>query len=95
MSNKLIDITGKRFGRLTVVRRAGSYASADGSGLSVTWLCHCDCGKDVIVIGNNLKSGHTKSCGCIRTEKSRENIEVARKAFMLKAEKRRNEKRDA
>lgn len=52
------DITGKRFGRLFVLRRE------PGS----KWLCHCDCGNDVIVSGCNLKSGNTSSCGCYAKE---------------------------
>ncbi|MEK0337174.1 MAG: hypothetical protein QQN41_07060, partial [Nitrosopumilus sp.] len=34
------------------------------------WLCKCDCGKEIIILGYNLKNGTTKSCGCLRKEKS-------------------------
>lgn len=63
---KLIDLTGQRFERLTVL------GIADIPDLSkyksVHWRCQCDCGEVVVVRGNNLKSGLTKSCGCLRVE---------------------------
>jgi hypothetical protein len=52
------DLTGKKFGQLTVVERAESKNS------QVKWRCKCDCGNEIIVIGSNLSSEHTKSCGC-------------------------------
>lgn len=65
--SKMIDLTGKRFGRLVVVKRHGTHITKSGS-KSVTWECRCDCGGTTIVSGYNLKRGHTKSCGCIRKE---------------------------
>jgi len=58
---KLIDLTGKKFGRLTVIKR--SYPNDKLN--SVMWLCKCDCGKEKIIRGNSLKCGLTKSCGCL------------------------------
>jgi hypothetical protein len=56
----LVNLTGKRFGRLTVVNRA------DNSRMGVVrWLCKCDCGNNKIIFAQNLGNGHTKSCGCI------------------------------
>lgn len=55
---KLIDLTGKRFGMLTVICRA-----ADRNG-DAMWKCVCDCGRERIVLGESLRYGHTKSCGC-------------------------------
>lgn len=70
--NRLIDLTGQRFGRLTVIKRTGSYE--DDSGHTIpTWLCVCDCGNGVVVLGNCLRSGNTKSCGCLRKEVCPEN----------------------
>lgn len=57
----LIDLTGQRFGMLTVLRRSDQPHSC------VYWICRCDCGTVVEVSGNNLKRGHHKSCGCRRT----------------------------
>ena len=58
MSRKLIDLTGQRFGRWTVLRRAGNYGDyiLDGH-TSPTWLCRCDCGAEGVVTGNNLRMG--------------------------------------
>lgn len=55
----LIDLTGKRFGKLTVLSRT------QNQGHFVAWLCRCDCGNILAVRGQSLKSGNTKSCGCI------------------------------
>lgn len=62
----MIDMTGRKYGRLTVKERAGTYR-LDGQ-YRPTWLCQCDCGNQVIVIGANLRAGATRSCGCLRRE---------------------------
>lgn len=59
------QLEGQVFGRLTVMRRAGSKAGR------VTWACMCECGSTVEVISNALTSGHTKSCGCWKDERNR------------------------
>ena len=64
------DLTGQRFGRLVVLSRdsRGDYIS---SGIRrIAWKCKCDCGGEITVIGGNLTSGMTKSCGCLRREKA-------------------------
>lgn len=58
--SKLIDLTGLRFGGTVVVSRAENTAS------QLRWLCMCDCGRNHIAYGGNLRSGKTKSCGCLR-----------------------------
>lgn len=65
--SKLIDITGRRFGRWTVLERAGS--ARRGFTVSSLWLCRCDCGTEKIVRGDNLRNGSTQSCGCLRNER--------------------------
>lgn len=60
---KKIDLTGRRFGRLVVIREAGR--TKDGK---VTWLCRCECGAETVVISNDLRSEKTKSCGCLSRE---------------------------
>ena len=65
---KVIDMTGQRFGRLTVIERAGSYVPPEGFGKAATWLCKCACGNECIVVGRCLRQGVTKSCGCLRKE---------------------------
>lgn len=60
------DLTGKKFGRLTVVSPTEQRAKDK----SIVWLCKCDCGNEVFAGGTNLKTGHIKSCGCARKGKS-------------------------
>lgn len=59
------DLTGRRFGRLTVLARA-----ANDSAGRVVWSCRCDCGARHDVKALNLARGSTKSCGCYRREAS-------------------------
>lgn len=59
---KLIDLSGQRFGRLTVIERA------DSSKGKTKWLCKCECGKETVVFASNLTRGIAKSCGCLRNE---------------------------
>ena len=63
------DLTGKRFGRLTVLNQAEDYIDKNGKHYA-RWLCECSCEDKtkLVVMGNGLKKGHTKSCGCIRRE---------------------------
>lgn len=65
----LVDITGEVFGRLTAVRREGTYVSPKGS-KSATWLCRCECGNEVMIRGKDLRDGKTKSCGCLHLERA-------------------------
>ena len=57
--NRFIDETGKKFNKLTCIK-----FSSRGNNTNY-WLCKCDCGNDVILDIHSVKSGHTKSCGCI------------------------------
>lgn len=63
---KVIDMTGKKCGWLTVIERAGTYCPPDGFSKSATWRCYCKCGNEVVVVGRNLRKGITKSCGCLK-----------------------------
>lgn len=58
---KLIDITGKQFGRLTVISRAEKSKHT-------LWVVVCDCGTKKSVCGLSLRKGATKSCGCLRKD---------------------------
>lgn len=60
---KVEDISGKRFGRLTAIKYIGK-----SKGKQTLWECKCDCGNIAIVHHQNLKSGHTSSCGCYNSE---------------------------
>ena len=57
---KVIDLTGQRFGKLTVLREAEKKAGKKG----VYWLCQCDCGNTKVVYGGDLRRGRATSCGC-------------------------------
>lgn len=63
-----VDITGRTFGRLTVVARQGD----DGHG-HIAWACSCVCGGTIVATGMALKKGTTSSCGCLRKESARRN----------------------
>ena len=56
------NLVGNKYGRLTVKSRAESNTRR------TKWLCLCDCGNEKVVSGENLMSGHTKSCGCLLRE---------------------------
>lgn len=58
---RVVDLTGMRLGRLTVVER-------DATRSGVVWKCKCDCGKITFVLSGNLRKGLTKSCGCFKSE---------------------------
>ena len=64
------DLTGERFGDLTVIRKTGK----DSSGNS-KWLCRCECGNEIEAIYGNITRGHTTSCGCIVGEKHEDKID--------------------
>lgn len=65
MGRNCKDETGNRYGRLTVIERA---PVTDKKGRAY-WRCVCDCGNERIVVGESLRHGNTKSCGCLRREK--------------------------
>lgn len=59
------DLTGKKFGKLTVLKQVEDIIDKNGIH-KAAWLCECNCEfhNQIIVAGGNLKSGHTQSCGC-------------------------------
>lgn len=61
---KLNDLTGKKFGRLTVLQRDTSQKFKN-----VKWICKCECGNIKSIQGSNLISGLTQSCGCLHKSK--------------------------
>jgi hypothetical protein len=60
---KKIDMVGIESGRLTVISEA-----CETKGGRVTWLCKCLCGNMINVTGKQIRSGRTKSCGCLRKD---------------------------
>lgn len=61
------DLSGRRFGRLTVLRPGKDYISP-ACDIRARWLCRCDCGKELSVREDYLLSGHSRSCGCLRRQ---------------------------
>ncbi len=57
-SRKKLDLSGQRFGRLTVL------ASAENVGGRTAWLCRCDCGREIVAATRRLREGSRTSCGC-------------------------------
>lgn len=72
-SMKLIDLTGKKFGRLTILSRAKTEK------IKPYWNAICECGKETLCSGLDLRSGDKKSCGCLRQELLR--IDIIGKKF--------------
>lgn len=66
--SKVIDLTGEKFGEWTVLERSGS----DKRGQAL-WKCQCSCGTIRNIVGSSLRKGSSKSCGCKKIERSREN----------------------
>lgn len=60
-------MSGKKFGRLTVLERV----EVKRKGRHYSWLCRCDCGNEVIVLGYPLRQGRVQSCGCLQKERSK------------------------
>ena len=71
MGKPLKDMTGETYGKLTVRSRAerkGGYTGA-------FWNCECECGNTIVASGNDLRRGHTKSCGCMKGTNQRTTYE--------------------
>lgn len=66
--NAFMNLKGQKFGRLTVIQRIKKRSSNH-----IIWLCRCECGNLKEVIGYNLTTGGTKSCGCLQVEANRIN----------------------
>ena len=62
-----MDLTGQKFGKLTVKEKSPRMINDNGC---ARWICKCECGNEVVVIGRLLRKGLTKSCGCLRKEKT-------------------------
>lgn len=90
---KLKNIIGNKYGRLTVIKMLDE----KGNHGQLKYLCKCDCGKSHIVTGESLRSGKSKSCGCLKKEfieKNKFKRNMDRENAMLKVQyshiKRRN-----
>lgn len=63
---KVIDISGDKYGKLTVVKLSHKVKNRWGS--KTYWLCKCECGNHKVVRKDHLKSGATKSCSCVEKQ---------------------------
>ena len=72
-----VDLTGKKFGRLTVLQQTEDHIDPSG-GKRACWLCECDCHEhnQVIVLGQSLTNGSTRSCGCLQKEIAAQNCKT-------------------
>ncbi len=68
MPRTIIDLTGQTYGRLTALQHVAS----DRTEKSAIWSCSCSCGTVVMVPSSRLRSGKTRSCGCLRSDTARE-----------------------
>lgn len=64
---ELINLIGKRFGKLEVIEKGPGRKSPNGC-YRATWICKCDCGNIKEIDGQKLRKGHTQSCGCLKKE---------------------------
>jgi hypothetical protein len=67
-ARRFIDMTGRNYGRLHVLYRAKQ--DTTGTDTRPAWVCKCACGNTTVVLGANLRTGMTRSCGCLRREVS-------------------------
>ena len=65
----MLNLTGQKFGRLTVIK-----STSERKNGCIVWECQCDCGNIVKVSSHSLKTGNTKSCGCLNLQKAKERI---------------------
>ncbi len=63
MQYNFIDMVGKKIGRLLITERGANSKKGQAR-----WRCLCECGKETVVQGFDLRSGNTVSCGCFQTE---------------------------
>lgn len=71
MGRPITDLTGQKFGDLTVIERG-----YDSYSQYTLWLCACDCGRERIVRADNLKSGNTKTCGVCSGKRGGKKVKV-------------------
>jgi len=68
---KLVDLTGQKFGKLVVLHR-DVCKEKEKNNNTTYWKCKCECGNEISVASGSLKSGNTRSCGCLMTELKRQ-----------------------
>lgn len=66
--DNLVDMVGKKYNRLTVIKRVAIPEHIKSRG--TYYLCRCDCGTEKVILGRSLRSGNTQSCGCLWVERN-------------------------
>ena len=74
------DITGEKFGMLTAIEFSHTKVSDSGKNRRTYWVFQCECGNIKVLRVDQVKSGNTKSCGCLKQITDRENIKKAQKS---------------
>lgn len=74
---KYKDIKDKRFGRLTALEIVGKYNR------STIWKCKCECGNIIVVPINRLSNGETKSCGCLKSDYCKNDLNCNIKQYQV------------
>lgn len=76
------DLTGKQFGRLTVMKQVEDYVDSKGNHRA-RWECECSCGNPntTFPTGSDLKSGKAQSCGCLRVENTQKSNQINKKKY--------------
>ena len=85
MGRRVIDLSGKKYGNLTVIRRI------DSEDERILWECKCRCGNSIVVRGDHLKSGRVRSCGCIPRGKKRARVAIAVEDYRSALQSKNNE----
>lgn len=86
--SRLKDLTGQKFGRLTVVKQAETRITKSGQHKTY-WLCRCDCGNEKEISANSLLNGRTQSCGCYHKEAIRKKRGKGHNQFCKELEEKR------
>ena len=73
------DLSGKRFGKLMVIKDSGERDSDSSNNQRRLWLCKCDCGNYRLVSTYNLRKGYVKSCGCLKSKGEEKIAQVLKK----------------
>ena len=81
---------GDRYGKLTVVKQSGVKLIGKAQAHQTQWLCQCDCGNQIVVAGHQLRTGNTRSCGCILKSSSQNLYQDGTADFKITKTKNKN-----
>lgn len=80
MQKRIVDLIGKRFGRLVVLERLPVELTKSGNKVR-KWKCVCDCGNVINAVHSNLTKGATQSCGCLQKELASKRFTTHKKRY--------------